>query len=284
MELLQLKYFRDAARCESFARVAEKYMVPQSNISQSIKRLEGELGTRLFSRTANRIRLTEAGRKFYLAVEESLEILDTGVAVARKGGPEKIKICINADRRIAMEAIESFGQKREDIELYVETFRTPSREYDVIISAEAEIEGFVSEGFLTERMMLAVTRSHPLAERELVSHEDIRSEAFVAMREGSSLDVVTEKIFKSGGATPKIALRTDDPFYFRRCIEAGLGIGIVPELSWRGQFSDEVVLIPFGEYYRDTFCHRRITLHSEEADELISELRTVAEREMAKKG
>lgn len=48
MELLQLKYFCDAAETENFSKTAKKYLVPTSNISQSIKRLERELGVELF--------------------------------------------------------------------------------------------------------------------------------------------------------------------------------------------------------------------------------------------
>ena len=43
MELLQHKYFCDAAETEKFSRTAEKFLVPISNISQSVKRLEKEL-------------------------------------------------------------------------------------------------------------------------------------------------------------------------------------------------------------------------------------------------
>ncbi|MBR2431832.1 MAG: LysR family transcriptional regulator, partial [Clostridia bacterium] len=42
MELLQLKYFCDAAETQNFSKTAKKYLVPTSNISQSIKRLEKE--------------------------------------------------------------------------------------------------------------------------------------------------------------------------------------------------------------------------------------------------
>ena len=48
MELLQLRYFFDSAKTESFAKTAEKYMVPASSVSASVKRLEKELGCKLF--------------------------------------------------------------------------------------------------------------------------------------------------------------------------------------------------------------------------------------------
>ena len=42
MELLQLKYFCHAAQSCNFSKTAEKFGVPASGISQSIKRLEKE--------------------------------------------------------------------------------------------------------------------------------------------------------------------------------------------------------------------------------------------------
>jgi len=52
MELLQLTYFCDAAVTQNFSKTAQKYNVPPSNISQSIKRLERELSAPLFDRRA----------------------------------------------------------------------------------------------------------------------------------------------------------------------------------------------------------------------------------------
>lgn len=51
MELLQLKYFKDAAELENFSKAAKKNMVPQPSISYAIKNLEDELGVPLFDTT-----------------------------------------------------------------------------------------------------------------------------------------------------------------------------------------------------------------------------------------
>ena len=55
MEFLQLKYFYESAKHESFAKTAEIYMVPTTSVSASVRRLEKELGCSLFDRSANRI-------------------------------------------------------------------------------------------------------------------------------------------------------------------------------------------------------------------------------------
>ena len=65
MEILQLRYFYETAMAESIAKTAQKYMVPASSVSASIKRLEQELGVELFVRTSNRISLSEKGKLLY---------------------------------------------------------------------------------------------------------------------------------------------------------------------------------------------------------------------------
>ena len=79
MELLQLKYFYESAKSESFAKTAEKYMVPTSSVSASVKRLETELGAKLFDRSCNRITLNDNGKKFQQSLCTIFDELDRAV-------------------------------------------------------------------------------------------------------------------------------------------------------------------------------------------------------------
>ena len=74
MELLQLKYFKDAAEMENFSKAAIKNMVPQPSISNAVKRLEEELDVKLFDRVGKKIFLNEEGR--YL-LEKATDILNS---------------------------------------------------------------------------------------------------------------------------------------------------------------------------------------------------------------
>ena len=114
MELLQLKYFCDAAQTENFSETAKKFSVPPSNISQSIHRLEKELGTELFERTANRIRLSHDGKIFSDGAKKALACLENAKTAVQDTGELRgeIKIGILTNRRVVTEVIGTF--KKQD--------------------------------------------------------------------------------------------------------------------------------------------------------------------------
>ena len=94
MELLQLRYFFESAKNENFAKTAEKYMVPASSVSASVKRLEDELGCKLFERRSNKITLNENGRRLQGSLAVMFDELDQSVEKIRANKPKKTEIRI----------------------------------------------------------------------------------------------------------------------------------------------------------------------------------------------
>lgn len=69
------KIFYFVAKSKSVTKTAEKLFVSQPAITQNIRKLESELGGKLFYKTSKGIELTEEGKNLYNYIESSVEIL-----------------------------------------------------------------------------------------------------------------------------------------------------------------------------------------------------------------
>lgn len=74
-----LRAFEAAARHQSFTRAADELSVTQTAISHQIKRLEEQLGQRLFIRRNRRLLLTEAAQELLPAVRTAFDGLNAAV-------------------------------------------------------------------------------------------------------------------------------------------------------------------------------------------------------------
>ena len=259
MELLQLKYFCHAAECENFSKTARIFMVPPSDISQSIKRLEKELGQPLFDRHANSIRLSDAGRRFYLHAKAALEELSLATAALQQETAQ-LKICIKVNRRITMQAVEKFRRHFPEVDLIVRHHADREDErFDLIIDGDDHTgEGYLAEELFSEEIVLALRDDDPLAEKNQLTADDLKDRPFITMNSGDNIHTVTRNVCNSMGFAPRIAIQSDDPFYIRQCVELGLGVSVIPALSWRGQFSKRVLFKALTGSVRKTYvCHQK---------------------------
>lgn len=258
MDLLQLKYFCDAAVCENFSETAKRYLVPPSNISQTVKRLELELGTPLFDRDKNKIRLNEDGRTFYEKISRALELIEDAKGELTREGERKkkeIRLIVLSNRRIVTEAIELFRSSHPDVRFTISHRAEDTDEScDAIISDDLSLAGrYERTPIINDRILLALDKEHPLADKEKITAGDLACERFISLNEGSSLYRVSERIFLELGIEPNVVIKVDDPYYLRKYVSLGLGIALVPEFSFRGQMPNNVVLRDIGDYRRRTF-------------------------------
>ena len=275
MDILQLKYFCDAAESENFSKTAEKFKVPTSNISQVIRRLEADLSCPLFDRNGNRVRLNANGRAYYTYAKTALEALEEGRKLLAETQDElngELRVFVGCNRATVAQAIERFRADYPNVSFSLDHRLSDSAEYDLIISDRVEKRGYERRLLIREKMLVAVRADHPLTARKRIDFSELSDTRFLTMHEESSLSKSFHKTCKEAGFEPCVVIRCDDPSCLRRYVEMGLGALFFPSYSWRGLFSDKVSFLePRASIFRDTYVFVRNDKTPSRSAELFSD-------------
>ncbi len=276
MELLQLTYFCSAAETENFSKTAKIYRVPASNISQSIHRLETELGITLFDRTPNKATLNEQGKLFYENIKSALTLINdaTTIACDTEKISGEIKILAETNRRMVTKTIENFQNKYDDVSFFINhsSDDMPDK-YDLIISDRIfEKKNFTKHLLVVDNLLLAMRKDSPLAIKKEIAIKDLEKEKFITMSSKSGIFKLTNEICNDEGFAPNIVIQSDDPDYIRQYIEMGLGISFVPSLSWKGTFSENVECRKLVNKKRYTFAYLNTQKYISKATHMFLEM------------
>ena len=235
MELLQLRYFFDSARTENFAKTAEKYMVPPSSVSASVKRLETELGCPLFARCSNRILLNENGRKLQRSLGLIFEELDRTVSDLSVAESEETEIRMLAKslRGFMTNALIEYRALHPNLRFQtVFDFDEDNYEgFDLIIDERNEsYDGYEKIKLCTMRIRLCASPDSPLLGRNLTLRQ-LRNQNFVTMGKQSNSHRLLVKACKNAGFVPNIVMEVNDTKCYWKCINTGMGIGLSRETA-----------------------------------------------------
>lgn len=283
MELLQLTYFCSAAETENFSQTAKTYRVPTSNISQSIHRLENELGVLLFDRLANRVSLNDNGRFFYTSIKSALTMIGDAknklCDIDEISG--EIKILAETNRRIVTKAVEKLQKNYNNVSLFINHSSDDTLDkYDLIISDRMlDRKHFKKQLLVVDNILLAMKKDHSLCNKTKINVKDLEHEKFITMSNGNGLYRLTNEICKASGFSPDITIQSDDPYYIRKYIEMGLGISFVPSLSWKGMFSENVVCREIVSTKRYTYLYLNTRKYISKATELFLDILTQSAKE-----
>ena len=230
MELLQLRYFFESAKNENFAKTAEKYMVPASSVSASVKRLEDELGCKLFERRSNKITLNENGKRLQGSLAVMFDELDHSVEKIRANKPKKteIRILVLAMREHICNIMFEYQKLHPNVH-FVAMFdvdNDATSDFDLIIDKYCDsYHEYKRHELGNYKICFKATPDHPLVGKEL-SMIDLRHERFITLEYELGLNSSLIECCKNAGFYPNIVLQTNDRQCFRQSAAEGIGIGL----------------------------------------------------------
>lgn len=229
MDLLQLRYFYESAKNGSFAKTAEKHLVPTSSVSVTVKRLERELGCQLFDRHSNRIVLNEKGRMLSYALDNILNELDrvTAELMLEHTQAVEIKILASTLRSSVIAAIIEYRKLFPGVRfktIFNEEVKNYA-DYDLIIAGDFEtIPDFEAHILCKKQIHMTAASDSPLCGRALTIKQ-LKDEPFLVMTYTSTPYQRLLKKCEAVGFVPQIAMEINDVGYYNQCVEAGVGIG-----------------------------------------------------------
>ena len=258
MELLQLRYFYDSAKCGSFAKTAEKYMVPASSISATIKRLEEELGCKLFDRTSNRVSLNDKGKRLKSALDVVFEELEQAVDSICDTADDhrEIKLLVKAIRSIVTEYMIEYREKHVNTRFHViyDFEATNFEDYDIIIDADTNCHsGYESFVLHKQHLRIGASKDNPLCGRKLTLNQ-LADEPFVTMsRQGNHHKLLLDACHNAG-FKPNFVAQANDSTCFRKILESGIAIGVVSEYAGSGTYRANVTILNVTDFHAQQTC------------------------------
>lgn len=242
MELRHIRYFLAVAEERNFTRAAARVGIGQPPLSQQIRDLEEEIGTRLFHRVPHGAELTEAGHAFLAAVTALPDRVAAAVRDAQRAGRGDagvLRIGFTGSAAInplVPRCIREFRERHRDVELLLSESNSTGL-------AAALKDGSIDLAFLrpgailasetrcvdfpAEPMVLAIADKHPS----------------VVQSQGGAIALATLND-ESFIMTP----RGIGPTLFDAMIEACAAVGFVPRLGPAApQIASIVSLVAAGE-------------------------------------
>lgn len=237
MELLQLRYFLAVAESEHMTNTAKQLHIAQPALTQSIHRLEQELGVSLFERAGRGIRLSPAGAYVRDRVKPAMETLENvvrDVQLFQQGEQGVVRVGVHAASGVAIDGIAAYSELNPHVSFEI-TQDERERHRDVIVTTitprgSSTVENAVEKIPFSERIGIAVPASSTLG--DTASLADFANDRFIALAGSRRFREVCDTFCAHRAFTPHIAFESDNPLVVKKMIGLGLGVGFWPDHSW----------------------------------------------------
>lgn len=251
MELTDLRHFKHVAITGSFSRGAKLSHVTAPAVSKAVKKLEEELGVRLFARTSRTVSLTTAGRLVLARCERVFAELDALRAELDDDGPLRLAgaLRIGAMEVLSIELLPRSlaslmrahpGLAPTTYEMVPETMALALREGRIEVGltvGASPSPGLTIHDFGVTPGVLVCGRSHPLHGRKRIHARDLEEHGsvvprFLGLEHLPSLDQFPERVL------PRRISATIELLQMGvRLCEEGATLGYFPEISVRAELA-----------------------------------------------
>ena len=241
----------------SHSEAAARSGVTQPAVSLAVKKMESDLGVKLFERSGNRYVATAVGRVF---LDHASEVLDAEArllssleqAIGAASGKLRIATSNIPGEYVLPLTLGDFRVEQPDIEPLLEVMDS-SRVVKLVRSGGFEL-GFIGSNvvpddleltpFCPDTLKVICSPSHPLAGKRSVAPQKLANEKFVLREEGSATrDLMVAALTGAGidVGQLRVEMELGSTSAVISAVESGAGISLVSSWAARGPLSERRV-------------------------------------------
>src|SRR3954467_5222025 len=240
MQLPDLAAFLAVASDRSFSAAARRLHRTQPAISQAVRRIEDELGERLFDRSSRDGTLTEAGRLLQDYAQRLLGLAsEAQTAVRELQQVRRGRVIIGANEAAVhslLPHVEKFAAQHPNV--VIDVRRVPSRQI-----ANAVLDRSIDFGVLTfqpadrgvqtlplggDDVVLLTSPKHPLAGRRRVTLEEVGRQIVIAHNDPSPTRDRVLRAYERRHTSINIQISLPSLDGIKRAVEMGMGVALLP--------------------------------------------------------
>lgn len=234
-----------AADAESFSAAAQRLGISQPSLSESIRRIEREIGALLFERTTRSVKLTSEGRHAAAVAREIVRDFKRAlVRLSSRSNDRQGRISIAALPSIACAVlpavIEVFRREHPGIDVALHDIQH-ERALAMVIEGTADIavtlkpaphDDLVFTEIGSDVAYLVCRSDDPLARQKSVRWRDLRGRPFIGFTQISSVRRITDAAFVHAEVAIEPRYQVEQIPTAIALVEAGLGVTALPSLTF----------------------------------------------------
>jgi DNA-binding transcriptional LysR family regulator len=234
-----LRQFVAVAETLSFRQAAETLHMSQPPLSRAIRQLEGRLGTPLFERDTQSVKLTAAGQRLLPLARRILRLLaEAQEAVSAHHVPERLHIGLTS--AVESQWFEKVARaiEAQHIQPVVSNDTSPrlvqllsrGRLDAAFIALPTRTPGLQVDVIEKQPLMAVLATTHPLARRRAISLRDVAGDALLWFRRARQPAFFDHcrTVFERHGYAPPVIDEPEDHHVLLAAVASGRGVALLP--------------------------------------------------------
>lgn len=240
MDQIQLETFLAIAEHKSYSKAATVLNVTQPTVTARIKNLENELVCQLFNRVGRDIILSDEGIIFLEYATSILTYINQSKEVTKSSKYPNIRVGFSPGYSYSFITkvvasiidIDNLGitiiEGDDSVRLNEQIL---SGEFDLVFTRNllSHKPELISEYLFENNLIAVVGECHPLANKEMLTLDDLVGETIISYRRNTPLWTVIEQRLIGIPNIKRIEVGNNE--MLKNLVESGLGIGITPSLG-----------------------------------------------------